>query len=99
MHSMYRLKLNTKKCQVFQSSVQYLGHEVSESDIKMLSSHVDKILDWKLPQTGKELQSFLGFVNYYSAFIPEYGKLAADMNRLRNKKGPIELTPSMKSDF
>ena len=29
----------------------------------------------------------------------EYGKLAADMNGLRNKKGPIELIPSMKSDF
>ena len=47
----------------------------------------------------QKLQSFSGFANYYSGFIPEYGKLAADMNGLRNKKGPIELTPSMKSDF
>ena len=39
------------------------------------------------------------FANYYSGIIPEYGKLAADMNGLRNKKGPIELIPSMKSDF
>ena len=41
----------------------------------------------------------MGFDYYYSAFLPEYGKLAADLNGLRNKKGPIELTPSMKNDF
>ena len=99
MHSAYGLKLNMKKCQIFQTNVQYLGHEVSERGIKMLSSHVEKILDWKLPETGKQLQSFLGFVNYYSAFLPEYGKLVADLNGLRNKRGPIELTPSMRSDF
>ena len=65
----------------------------------MLPSHVEKVLDWKEPKTGKELQSFLGFVNYYSAFLKDYGKLAADLNGLRNKKGAIELTPSMKEDF
>ena len=99
MHAKYGLKLNLKKCQVFQASVQYLGHVVSEKGIEMLPSHVEKILNWKVPETGKELQSFLGFVNYYSAFLKEYGKLSADMNGLRNKKGPIELTASMKSDF
>ena len=99
MHSTYGLKLNLRKCQIFQTSVQYLGHVVSESGIKMLPSHVEKVLDWKEPKTGKELQSFLGFVNYYSAFLKDYGKLAADLNGLRNKKGAIELTPSMKEDF
>ena len=99
MHATYGLKLNLRKCQIFQTSVQYLGHLVSENGIQMLPSHVEKVLDWKEPKTGKELQSFLGFVNYYSAFLKDYGKLAADLNGLRNKKGAIELTPSMKEDF
>ena len=99
MHSKYSLKLNLKKCQIFQTSVQYLGHVVTENGKEMLPSHLEKILNWKIPETGKELQSFLGFVNYYSAFLQEYGRLASDMNGLRNKKGPIELTTSMKSDF
>ena len=99
MHSKYGLKLNLSKCQVFQKSVQYLGHEVSAEGIKMLDSHVTKILDWKLPSTAKELQSFIGFVNYYAAFIPEFGKLTAAMNSLRNQKGKLEWTPSMISDF
>ena len=37
----------------FQSSVQYLEHEVSESGIKRLSSYVDKIPDWKLRKQAK----------------------------------------------
>ena len=36
MHSTYGLKLNLRKCQIFQTSVQYLGHIVSENGIKML---------------------------------------------------------------
>ena len=65
----------------------------------MLDSHVSKILEWQLPKTGKELQSFLGFANYYAAFIPEFGQLTAAMNTVRNVKGHIEWTPSMKEDF
>ena len=38
-------------------------------------------------------------INYYSAFIPTYRILSADLNRLRNKKGTIELKPSMKLTF
>ena len=99
MHSKYGLKLNLGKCQIFQESVQYLGHTVSAEGIRMLDSHVTKILEWELPSTAKELQSFLGFVNYYAAFIPEFGTLTAAMNGLRNQKGKLEWTPSMIRDF
>ena len=58
------MKLNLGKSQIFQAQVQYLGHCVSSQGIHMLPSHIKKILDWKLPSNGKDLQSFLGFVEY-----------------------------------
>ena len=41
--------------------IQYLGHSVSNEGIKILDSHMNKILDWKLQTTAKGLQSSLGF--------------------------------------
>ena len=99
MHAKFGLKLNLRKCQIFESEVQYLGHLVSSKGIKMLDSHVTKILEWKKPRTGKELQSFLGFANYYAAFIPEFGRLTAAMNTVRNVKGDIDWTTDMTKDF
>ena len=75
--------------------IQYLEHSVSNEGIKILDSHVNKILDWKLQTTAKGLQSSLGFTIYYLVFIPEYGKLSAPMNGMRNHKGDLEWTPSM----
>ena len=51
-----------------------------------ISSYVDKIRDWPLPSTGKELVSFLGFCSYYRGFIPEFSKTTAGLNKLRNEK-------------
>ena len=99
MHSRYGLKLNLKKCQIFQAQVQYLGHNVSKDGITMLDSHVKRVLDWPLPETGKKLQQFLGFVNYYSSFIKEYGPLVATLNSMRNIKGSLDWTEELKDNF
>ena len=98
-HSTYGLKLYLKKCQFYQTSVQYLGHEVSEQGTSMLSSCIEKFLIVSCLKQARNFISFLGFVNYYSAFIPEYGILTAEMNGLRIKRGAIELTLNIIRDF
>ena len=80
------MKLNLRKCSVFQSRVDYLGHSVSNEGVSMISNYVNKIKDWPLPSTGKELVSFLGFCSYYWGFIPAFSKTTAGLNKLRNEK-------------
>ena len=77
LHAQVGMKLNLRKCSVFQSRVDYLGHSVSNKGVSMISSYVDKIRDWPLPSTGKELVSFLGFCSYYRGFIPEFINLTS----------------------
>ena len=86
------MKLNLRKCSVFQSRVDYLGHSVSNKGVSMISSYVDKIKDWPLPTTGKELVSFLGFCSYYQGFIPAFSKTTAGLNKIRNEK-VLEMSP------
>ena len=64
VHKQFGMKLKVSKCKVLQEEVEYLGHLVSQEGIQMVPSYVQKILDWPLPQTGKQLKQFLGFIGY-----------------------------------
>ena len=50
----------------------------------MVPSYVQKILEWPLPQTGKQLKQFLGFIGYYRSFIPDVADLTYEMNEMKN---------------
>ena len=43
------------------------------------------VLDWPAPKTVKELQSFLGLVNYYNHFIRSFSSIAAPLHNLLRK--------------
>ena len=55
------IRLNADKTSLFRTEVEYLGHVINTDGIKLMPSYVQKIVDWPLPSTGKELSSFLGF--------------------------------------
>ena len=80
------IKLNASKTHLFQEEVEYLGHLVNADRIKLVPSYVQKIVDWVLPQTGKELSVFLGFTNYYRDFLPGFANVTAELNNVKNIK-------------
>ena len=86
LHANCGMKLNLKKCALVRSECEYLGHLVSKEGIKMIPSYVQKIIDWQLPTTGKELSSFLGFCGYYRSFIKEFADLTYEMNKMKKDK-------------
>ena len=46
---------------------------------------VTSILDWPIPKFVKEVQSFLGFANFYRKFIQNYSSLATPLTTLTRK--------------
>ena len=64
------------------SEIKYLGRVVSADDIKPDPKAVNKLRDWDIPRTETEQQSFLGFANYYSDFIPWHAKLVAPLHAI-----------------
>ena len=83
VHKEYGMKLKLSKCKVLQTEVEYLGHLVSEEGVQMIPSYVQKILDWPVPTTGKQLKQFLGFIGYYRRFIPDIADLTFEMNSMK----------------
>ena len=51
----------------------------------MIPEYVQKIIDWPIPKSCKEVTTFLGFAGYYHTFIPQYPALT---NRLNGIKKP-----------
>ena len=64
------LVTNRKKCILGKSSLEFLGYHVDANGIAPLPDRVAAIRNFKQPTSVKELQRFLGMVNYYRRFIP-----------------------------
>ena len=59
-----------KKSSLFNTKLNFLGHIISQRGIKADGSGVNHILEWPTPTSAKEVQHFLGLVQYISTFLP-----------------------------
>jgi hypothetical protein len=50
---------------------------------------VQAIQDWATPRTLTDVQSFIGFYNFYKRFIKGFSKLARPMVNLTRKDQPF----------
>jgi hypothetical protein len=56
-------------------SLEILGHTISETGAAPMSVHVAEIKNCPPPQDIKQLQRFLGMVNFYRCFLPKYAQV------------------------
>ena len=73
------LILNLAKCTFSRPSVEFLGHQVCSSGIRPLTAKVEALRRHPKPATVKELQQFLGLLNFYRRFIPGAAKTLAPL--------------------
>ena len=67
--------------------------------VKMNSAKVSTIVKWPSLMNIKDIQSFLGFANFYQRFIYGYSKLASPLTHLIKKDVPFEWTTECQSAF
>ena len=75
------MAINVSKCVLGQTSVKYLGQEISAAGVKPLPSKLQSIIDVLKPSTKVELQRYLGMVNFYHRFLPG---IAASLSALHS---------------
>ncbi|GJP78818.1 hypothetical protein CLOP_g9086 [Closterium sp. NIES-67] len=66
----HRLITKGSKCEFQKQELEFLGHVISIDGVKIDPKKIATIQAWKSPANLRELQSFLGFVNYVRRFIP-----------------------------
>ncbi len=90
----HNLYLKLEKCVWETSSVDYLGVILEKGVTRMDPVKILGIADWPVPQTVKDVCSFLGFCNFYRAFIRGFANIARPLNQLTRKD--IEWTWNIK---
>ncbi|BHF79053.1 hypothetical protein SprV_0602217000 [Sparganum proliferum] len=84
--------INPSKCVLGVPSLDFLGHHVDAQGLRPLSSKVEAIRDFPPPTSKRQLQRFLGMVNFYRRFLPNCADLMLPLtNLLSGPKGPLEL--------
>ena len=81
----FDLFLKPEKCKFHQREVEYLGVLIGNGSVKMDLVKVQGIAEWPTPLTVKDIRSFLGFCNFYRAFIKNFSDIARPLNDLTRK--------------
>lgn len=65
----YGLRINIGKSKICAEELEFLGYLITPSGSKPLPEKVQVIKDYKLPETVKELRTFLGLINFYRRYL------------------------------
>jgi hypothetical protein len=72
----YKLYLHHDKCEFAQTKIEYLRLIISHRQAEMDPMKIARVAEWPTPDSKKEVQSFLGFTNFYCRFIKGFSNLA-----------------------
>lgn len=78
-------KLNRNKCEFASESVEFLGHDITKEDVQISEETKQAILNFTRPRCKRELQSFLGLINWDRRFVKNLARLTKPLEELLRK--------------
>ena len=99
-----RLRANSlfaklEKCEFNVNTTSFLGFVISPDGLQMDDTKVQVIRDWPTPRKVKDVQSFLGFANFYRRFIANYSDMSVPLTRLTRKSARWDWSPECQEAF
>jgi len=91
----HKLYLKPEKCEFQKTTIEYLGIIISHNRVSMDPVKIAGVQQWPEPMNKKEVQSFLGFTNFYRRFIKGFSEHAQPLfdltrNDIKWNWGPAE---------
>ena len=93
------VKLNNDKLQYKKDEVDFFGETYTTSSHKPAKRKVSAITAVPSLTNKKQVQSFIGMVNYLSKFSPRLSKLAKPIRELSKEKVPFNWGPEHQQAF
>lgn len=79
----FGFKCNPGKCSFFQDQVSYLSYIIDKHGKQPDPIRIEAIVKMPIPQNVKEVEAFIGKVNYDNKFIPNFSNKCKPLNNLR----------------
>jgi hypothetical protein len=95
----FRISLNPKKSLFRLEEGKLLGHIISKDGIKIDPSTIESIQKVEHPRNLKELQSFIGKINFLRIFIPNLAELLMNITNMLKKDAKIKWNTEAKQSF
>lgn len=94
-----RLQGNEKKCVFNQQEIEFLGHKLTEDEVKPIKETTDTIKQFVKPANIEDVRRFLSLVNYYRKFIPNCANLAEPIAKLLRKDKELNWSKEQEKAF
>jgi len=82
----HNLYFKQSKCDFNMEEIPILGVIIGKGQVKMEQEKIKAIKKWKTLMKVKDVESFLGFANFYQRFIQNFSHTAKPLNELKGKK-------------
>jgi len=82
----HNLCFKRSKCNFNIEEIPILGVVVGKRQVRMEQEKIKAVKEWKTPMKIKDVESFLGFANFYRQFIHNFSHTARPLNELKGKK-------------
>ena len=82
----HNLCFKWSKCDFNMEEIPILGVVVGKGQVKIEQEKIKAVKEWKTPTKIKDIESFLGFANFYRQFIHNFSHTARPLNELKGKK-------------
>jgi hypothetical protein len=91
--------VDPEKCDWHQEEVEFLGCLVGKNGVRMSPKKIEVVKNWPTLTSVKDIQSFLGFVNFNRQFIQNFSKIAIPLTDLTKKENAFKWTDRQDKAF
>ena len=78
----YEFYCKLKKYSFLQKTTTFLGFDISPERLWISDAKIKSLKEWPKPTTVQQVQSFLGFVQFFWKFIKGFSKIAEPLHAL-----------------
>jgi len=75
-----------EKCVWKVKEVVFLGVVIEEDRVRIEKKKVQRVIEWPVPKSLKDVQKFFGLANYYRQFVKDFAKIARLLYEITRKE-------------